>query len=186
MEPQCVHSRVSLWLSIFCLCLLTVVSASASAFELTAEEQQWLIEHPVVRVGIDPSWPPYEFIDQQGQYQGISADYLTILSTKLGIKFVVGAPLPWTETQKKLENKELDISPSIAETPKRRKFLNFTQAYISFPVVILTRANEPFIGQIEELSGQRVGVEADYFTDDILQNYYPNQDDQAQKAEYPI
>ena len=174
MEPQCVHSRVSLWLSIFCLCLLTVVSASASAFELTAEEQQWLIEHPVVRVGIDPSWPPYEFIDQQGQYQGISADYLTILSTKLGIKFVVGAPLPWTETQKKLENKELDISPSIAETPKRRKFLNFTQAYISFPVVILTRANEPFIGQIEELSGQRVGVEADYFTDDILQNYYPN------------
>ena len=162
MEPQCVHSRVSLWLSIFCLCLLTVVSASASAFELTAEEQQWLIEHPVVRVGI------------QGQYQGISADYLTILSTKLGIKFVVGAPLPWTETQKKLENKELDISPSIAETPKRRKFLNFTQAYISFPVVILTRANEPFIGQIEELSGQRVGVEADYFTDDILQNYYPN------------
>ena len=120
---SCVDSRVSRWLSFFCLCLLTVVNVSASAFELTAEEQQWLIEHPVVRVGIDPAWPPYEFLDRQGQYQGISADYLAILSAKLGVKFVVGAPLPWTATQKKLENKELDISPSIAETPKRREKL---------------------------------------------------------------
>jgi ABC-type amino acid transport substrate-binding protein len=76
--------------------------------------------------------------------------------------------------KKKLEQKQLDISPSVAETPQRREFLNFTQPYISFPVVILTRVDEPFIGQLEDLQGQRVGVEADYFADEVLQKNFPN------------
>jgi ABC-type amino acid transport substrate-binding protein len=51
--------------------------------------------------------------------------------------------------------------------------LLFTRPYLRFPVVILTRADSLFLGQLEDLRGQRVGVEADYFTDEILRRHYP-------------
>jgi len=174
MELQHLYQQWSRWLSYLGLLFLSVTVSAVSALELTVDEQTWLSEHPIIRVGIDPAWPPYEFLDAKGQHQGISADYLALIAPQLGVKFVVGEAEQWSKTQQKLENKTLDITPSITETPKRREFLNFTQPYLSFPVVILTRANEPFIGQLEDLSGQRVGVETDYYTDDILQNSYPN------------
>lgn len=164
--------------------LATVVlltTTSLSALELTEAERAWLAAHPVIQVGIDPAWPPYEFIDEQGKHLGISADYLVILSQKLGVKFKIAPAQPWSKTQAQLELKQLDLTPSIVSTPKRDAFLNFSQPYIAFPVVILTRANEPFIGQLEDLSGKRVGVEADYFADEILQQNYPH----IERIRYP-
>ena len=111
------------------------------ALDLTTQEEAWLAAHPVIRVGIDPAWPPYEFVDKQGQYRGISADYMTLISHKLGIRLEVTKDKTWIEVKKQLEQKRLDISPSVAQTPQRREFLSFTQAYISFPVVILTRVD---------------------------------------------
>ncbi|PTQ90307.1 ATP-binding protein [Agitococcus lubricus] len=176
------YRRCARYLSQLLITYLCCWIVAAGALELSVEEQQWLQAHPVIRVGIDPAWPPYEFLDKQGQHQGMSADYLALIAAKLKIKFVVGEPLPWSQTQKKLVQKELDITPSIAETAKRRQFLLFSQSYISFPLVILTRANESFIGQLDDLQGQRVGVEADYYTDEILQQYHPR----IQRVRYPF
>ena len=144
------------------------------ALDLTAQEELWLAAHPVIRVGIDPAWPPYEFVDKQGQYRGISADYMALIAPKLGISLDLSKDQPWTEIKKQLQKKQVDINPSVAQTPERRKFLNFTQPYISFPMVILTRVDEPFIGQLEDLQGQRIGVEKDYFADEVLQKNFPN------------
>ena len=32
--------------------------------ELTEAERQWLEEHPVIKMGPDPNWPPFEFFDE--------------------------------------------------------------------------------------------------------------------------
>lgn len=166
--------RLTLVKSFSALCIYLIFSSVSYALNLTAQEEAWLAVHPVVRVGIDPAWPPYEFTDKQGEYRGISADYMAIISQKLGIKLAITKDKSWTEVKQKLEQKQLDISPSVAETPQRREFLNFTQPYISFPVVILTRVDESFIGQLEDLQGERVGVEANYFADEVLQKNFPN------------
>ena len=151
-------------------CLLT---SFAYGLELSPQEKTWLSQHVVIRVGIDPAWPPYEFVNQQQQYTGISADYMALISQRLGIRFEVTKDKSWTEVKELLEQKKLDISPSVAETPQRRLVWNFTQPYISFPVVILTRVDDAFIGQLEDLQGQRVGVEANYFADEVLQKNFP-------------
>ncbi len=78
---------------------------SAAALELTEEEEKWLSDHPVIRVGVDPAWPPYEFIDEQGIYRGIGADYLALLSEKLGVHFQVSPAQTWTTTQTQLKQK---------------------------------------------------------------------------------
>jgi ABC-type amino acid transport substrate-binding protein len=84
---------------------------------LSEEEKAWLAAHPVIRVGIDPEWPPYEFLDGQGRHQGISADYLQLVAERLGVRFVVGPRQPWSTTWRQLTQGALDITPP---SPKPR------------------------------------------------------------------
>ena len=75
----------------FCLACLTaadsmpVVSPTAApetnatastAFlaTLTEQERAWLRAHPVIRVFPDPTWPPIEFLDEQGNPSGMTKD----------------------------------------------------------------------------------------------------------------
>ena len=52
------------------ICLLTVVTFPAYAFELilTADEQSWLDDHPTIVFGGELDWPPFDFVDENGNY----------------------------------------------------------------------------------------------------------------------
>jgi ABC-type amino acid transport substrate-binding protein len=45
-------------------------TATAGALTLTDEERSLAGAHPQLRLGVDASWPPFEFRDQEGRYQG--------------------------------------------------------------------------------------------------------------------
>ncbi|MDM8554480.1 ABC transporter substrate-binding protein [Desulfococcaceae bacterium HSG7] len=55
--------------------LATTVSTSEKdiTFGFSVAEKKWLDKHPKIRLGIDPSWPPFEFTDPDGNYSGISS-----------------------------------------------------------------------------------------------------------------
>lgn len=42
----------------------------------TAEELAYLNENPVIQIGNDINWMPFEYIDDHGKFSGIAADYL--------------------------------------------------------------------------------------------------------------
>ncbi|MFP6734460.1 MAG: transporter substrate-binding domain-containing protein [Rhodospirillales bacterium] len=64
----------------------------AGAEILNEEERGWLKEHPVIRFTPDPSFPPFEFFDEQGQFRGIAADYIDLIQKKLNIRFEIIRP----------------------------------------------------------------------------------------------
>ena len=81
------------------LFLLLVLGLSLPAFQASAgtpgvvlndEERQWVLEHPVIRLGVDPAWPPFDFIDGQGAHSGMAADCLHLLGQRLGLTFELG------------------------------------------------------------------------------------------------
>ena len=61
--------------------------ASERALALTAEERQWLAEHPVVRVLSDAASPPFDFIGSDGRREGLAVDYLVELARTTGLRF---------------------------------------------------------------------------------------------------
>ena len=67
------------------LLILFYWSATAGALTLTEDEQAWLSAHPQLRLGVDASWPPFEFRDQEGLYQGLAADYINVIQERLGV-----------------------------------------------------------------------------------------------------
>jgi ABC-type amino acid transport substrate-binding protein len=56
--------------------------------ELTAEEKAWIREHPVIRVGVD-HYPPFEIVDDTGNYEGLGAEYLRRVGENTGLNFKI-------------------------------------------------------------------------------------------------
>jgi PAS domain S-box-containing protein len=142
--------------------------------ELNAEEQTWIDEHPVIRVAADPNYAPVEFIGKDGEYQGISVDYLKKISELLGVEFQYSKVGTWAEAVSMFERRELDIFSAVANTPERQQYANFTTPYLTLTAVIFTRDDISYIGDLNELNGRKVAVVKGYATVKILEQDYPN------------
>src|SRR5690606_1398335 len=90
--------------------------AGRPPLELSEEERRWLKEHPVIRVGVDPEFHPFEFIDEEGVHRGIAADYLALIGPRLGVTFRVQPDLEWREVVQRAESGEIDLLPSVGRT----------------------------------------------------------------------
>ncbi|MBT3360061.1 MAG: transporter substrate-binding domain-containing protein, partial [Rhodospirillales bacterium] len=148
-------------------------TARASRVDLSAAERKWLAEHPSFRLGIDASWPPFEFIDESGKYSGISSGYIETISELLGVETEVVPNLTWTEVMEKARTGEVDIIPAMARTDERAEHYNFTKPYITFPLVIAVGKKAPFVSTLEDLAGMRVGVVKNYSIHEMLVADYP-------------
>jgi len=140
------------------------------AVALDNEEKRWLSEQGTFTLGVDPSWAPFEFVDDDGKYSGIGSGYIDLTSQRLGVDFKALPGLTWTEVIRKARLGQIDILPTIARTPKREKFLNFTKPYITFPMVIATRKDAAFVDSIAGLEGKRVGVVKGYVSQELIEN----------------
>jgi PAS domain S-box-containing protein len=123
---------------------------------LTTGETAWLSRHPVIRVAGPLAFPPFQYTDEQGQVSGMTSDYIHILSERLGVRMEVQAGLKWPEVLNRARTGELDMVSCVGKSPDREAYLSFTDPYLSFPLVIITRREAPFIGGIRDLGGRRV------------------------------
>ncbi|MBT8366280.1 MAG: transporter substrate-binding domain-containing protein [Deltaproteobacteria bacterium] len=149
-------------------------AAEAACRVTYAEEIAWLVEHKNIRLGVDPSWPPFEFFDATKVYSGIASDYVRRLNKQLNIKMTPVLNLSWSEVMNKARAGEIDVLPCVAKTPERSKFLLFSEPYISFPTVILTREDAPFVSGVQDFENGKVAVVKGYVTEELLQLDYPD------------
>ena len=143
---------------------------------LSLEDQQWLGEHPRIRVGMNPAWPPVEYLEGNGAYQGLASDYLSLMASWLGIQPQLHPTVSWAETLKQVEAGQIDLLPAVTASESGRKLLNFTRPYLRFPVVVFTRKDAPLLTGLADLEGKKVIVEDAYSMQEILRDRYPGID----------
>jgi ABC-type amino acid transport substrate-binding protein len=93
-------------------------SPRTPAVDLTSEEKAWLANHVAVRLGVDPSWPPFEMIENDGRYSGIASDYASLLSERLGVRMTPVRDLDWVEIIEGAKAGRIDVLPCVARTPE--------------------------------------------------------------------
>lgn len=140
---------------------------------LTEDEQQFLREHPVIRVGIDLDWYPLEFVDKEGQFGGVSADYLAIIGDRLGIQFAPATDQPWSRVTELVQARELDMFSMAAQTSERSAYALFTEPYLRSPMVIVTNDQVDYIGDPKQLLGHTVAVVEGYASQEWLITHHP-------------
>lgn len=65
------------------LCLGVVYASAQLLLELTEQELAWIQANPEIRVAATPDWPPFEFVDNGGQYKGVTIDFLRLIADRV-------------------------------------------------------------------------------------------------------
>lgn len=143
------------------------------SLQITNEEKEWLAQHPVIRVGIDSTFAPYEWLNEKNEYVGLSADYLRKVESILGVKFEIVKNKTFAQAIAMAEHGEIDMLTDVNKTPDREQYLKFTEAFISNPVIIVDNGTNNFIGGLAKLSGKKIVIEKGYFIVELITRDYP-------------
>jgi len=146
---------------------------SSGKLDLNPDEIKWLQEHPVIRIGGDGLYPPFEFFDTDGSYSGIAADYLSIISDKLGIQFELVQGLSWSQVLESAQRGDIDLIPVIADAPERRSYLNFTDTYLDFPNAIIMLEGVDNVKSLSDLENRKLAIPDGYSDVEVIPQSYP-------------
>jgi class 3 adenylate cyclase/ABC-type amino acid transport substrate-binding protein len=149
--------------------------AAEPTIALTAEEKAWLDHHRLVRVMVG-TWPPFHYVAEDGEHRGLALDYARQVLGELGLE-IEPVPILWHDALDSIQRFEkVDLLPTIARSPEREKKVEFTREYLSFPMVIFTRRDAPFVGGMGDLRGSIVAVEKNFIMHSRLQRDHPEID----------
>lgn len=129
------------------------------ALPLTRAEEDFIRMHPVIHLGVDPAFVPFEFIDTDGTYKGIAADYISLISEKTGLQMIVAEGLTWSEAYEKAVRKELDVLPCVGETPERGKYFLFSDTYFTFQRAVFINEDTGGVKMFQDLYGKTAAVQ---------------------------
>ena len=140
---------------------------------LTASEKAWINKHPEIRLGVDPNWHPYEYVDENGQLQGIVSDYIGLLNRRLGIDLKIIPDMSWLQLMEAMPERGVDVFSSIVKTPEREKYLSYTDPYLLLDWVIVRSKETPSIKSLEDFEERIVAVADGYATKSFIEKQYP-------------
>lgn len=120
------------------------------------------------------NWKPLSIVDNEKKYEGIIADYLKIISDRSGLRFKYEKSDTWADVLNKYVNKKLDVVPALGEDDKIGRKILLSEPFITFPLVIVTRTDEPYISETSNLKDKKVAVGRGYTSYHFLHNNYKN------------
>ncbi|MDH4943450.1 transporter substrate-binding domain-containing protein [Sulfurimonas sp. C5] len=161
---------MKLFFRIFCLFVLLIVSAEANVV-FTNEEKEYIKQHPVVTLGSDYRWPPFDFVDSQGRHSGLSEDFIRLIEKKSGLKFRIKSEV-WAQTLQNAKEKKYGGLVCAVKTKEREKYFNFSTPYLTVPMVVITQIGKD-IHTIEDLKGKTVSINTSSYIHEWLQEKYP-------------
>ncbi|MGL1934300.1 MAG: transporter substrate-binding domain-containing protein [Fibrobacterales bacterium] len=142
--------------------------------KLADDEKKWLSEHPVITVGSALNRAPIEWMDSKGTHHGISIDYLKAIEKMLPVSFKILKEPSFDSLIIKAFTGELDLFTNVSFTKKREPFFSFSNPYLSFPVMIYSRSDVPYISDVSLLKGKKVAAIKGYAVEEWLKRDYPN------------
>ncbi|MFM7181667.1 MAG: transporter substrate-binding domain-containing protein [Verrucomicrobiales bacterium] len=100
----------------------------------------------VLRVGLDPTYPPFEMRDSAGNLTGVSVDLAEAIGRHLGrrVEFV---PMDFQGLEPALKTGKIDaIISSMTASPERAKRIAFSKPYVENGLCLLVPANSNLEG----------------------------------------
>jgi ABC-type amino acid transport substrate-binding protein/DNA-binding response OmpR family regulator/HPt (histidine-containing phosphotransfer) domain-containing protein len=145
-----------------------------STLSLSPGEEAWLHQHKKLRIAVDPDFAPYEFVDEYGHHQGISADMIGLISRKLDIDLELVTTKSWAESLEMATKREVDILPLANRTPQREAFLDFTDPYLFSQRHIITRRAQNEIRTEQDLPGHTLVLPTGYSIINVVRDKWPD------------
>jgi PAS domain S-box-containing protein len=151
----------------------TLHNTITNKVDLTKKELKWIESHPIIHVGGELDWAPFDFVDESGEYTGLSKDYLDYINILTGLNFKIHTGQSWEELLNSLKTGDLDMLPAIYFSKERENYINFTSAYLAIADYYITKENHPKIDSIKYLYGKKVVAIKGYAVTRWLKENHP-------------
>ena len=128
-----------------------------------------------LRMGTNATFPPYEFVGDDGSVQGIDADIAAAIADKLGMKVEI-TDMEFDSLIPALQSDTIDVAlAGMTVTPERQESVDFSDSYAKGVQVIIVPEGSD-IQTPDDLEGKNIGVQTGttgdiYCTDDYVQDH---------------
>lgn len=124
-------------------------------------------EIKVLRVAGDNNHPPYEFVDEKGNYKGFNIDIMRAIAIEEGIEIEI-IPMPWNQAMYSLGAEKVDAIQGMSKTPTRESKFLFTVPVVKNSQAIFVLKNTNYISGIEDLNGIKVAFQKSDINEELL------------------
>jgi len=138
------------------------IAALGLAFAASAGHAELLDDvkaRGTLRVGLEGTYPPFNYKDEQGKLAGFDVEIAQALAERMGLKAEF-TPTEWSGILAGLQAGKYDVIVNqVAATDKRRETFDFSDPYVLSQAQFIVRANEtrPF-ASTSDLKGRTIGV----------------------------
>lgn len=115
----------------------------------------------------DKNFPPYEFVDEDGEYKGFNVDLMRALALEMKVDIKL-MPMDWLAAHAALLNGEVDLIQGMNFNKQRLEIYDFSNPYILNSSVFFVKDSETDQLNLNNLKGKIVAVQRSDFTAYIL------------------
>ncbi len=144
-----------------------------TSFDFTAKEKAWIKKNRTIRFTGDPNWLPFEAFDNNGKYIGIVADLLDLIEERAGLQMHRIPTKNWNDSVKYLRSEKVDMLSETTDSPLRNKF-DFTDSFLTNPIVIVMQKNHRHVNSISAISDQKIALIKGYGYISKIEKQYPS------------
>ena len=146
--------------------VLTILFAVATIFSVVSCKKVQKVDNSleelkargVFVLGLDASFPPLGFTDEDGNIVGYDIDLAKEVTKRLGVEFKA-QPIDWDAKEMELATGKIDcIWNGFTMTPEREEALSFTKAYLSNDQVLIVKADSG-VTTLADMAGKKVGLQ---------------------------
>jgi len=140
-----------------------------SAIELSKEERAYLQEKDTIVFISQTRYPPFEFIDKNGEHTGMCIELARWMATELGFtaRFVDSS---FQEAQKAILSGKADVLTSLFYSKTRDESFDFTQVMFEVPASIFVLAERTDIKDLNDLNGKLIAMQSGDYAKEYLQS----------------
>ncbi|NLO84217.1 MAG: amino acid ABC transporter substrate-binding protein [Clostridiales bacterium] len=152
------------------LAMMLLMTGMAMA-ETTDASVQNILDKKTFILGLDDSFPPMGFRDENNDIVGFDIDIATAVCEKLGVEFIA-QPIAWDSKELELASGNIDcIWNGMSITPEREESMSMTFAYLNNAMVLYTKIGSG-ITTTDELAGKVVAVQNGSYAEDLMNGDY--------------
>jgi PAS domain S-box-containing protein len=155
------------------------IIAFATPTKFTQEETDWLHLNANIKVAVSSDYAPISFMQEDGEFAGISADYLELIEKQLksvnpAFKFETILPTESERAANDPLDKRVDLVVDFVQTPDRLKYWQFTKPYLDTPLHLIVRQDSNASNNLNQLGQAQIAVVGYYAAHELLARDYPN------------
>ena len=160
-------TKIFLAVLIFIIAIAGILVAINLKTKETEGGLQRIINKGNLVLGLDDSFPPMGFRDENNEIVGFDIDVAKEVSKRLGVELVL-QPISWTAKEQELNSYNIDcIWNGMSVNEERKQAMSLSIPYLENSMSFVTKKDN-MINKLEDLKGKKIGVQSGSTAEEIL------------------